>query len=441
MTQPSTKPPSYDIEEILTRLPDLTQLFERDGHTPKKFGGGWFVRCPFHEDGSPSCHIHNERGKFHCYGCGAKGDAIDYYQKTRDLSFQDTLVELAHIAGVGPTCDTSQPVTRASKSAAPPTVVAPLLGPALEKWQAACQSLLADGAEIERIAAWRGIEPGAVAFAAARGLIGSYPYWGVTREAFLVEMPTSDSGMLPVSVHVRLAPGSKGNEASEKKASWRYDPPGCGAWPWVVGDLATARHIFVVEGQWDALALISMMGWHVVFPPTIAVAGLRGAASVQKLLAHPINPEAYIFAIADADAAGEKWFEEKGLLAMLGDRLRKRQRLHAFWPNSPGSDLNDMVKSGSFTRNHMLALLLPRLPTAKASRPPGLTFVQWCRRHRTDPAPLGAAAAHILSDRSRPKGRRPPIVWVRHWDKTGVPPDLLTALNDALHAFRTHPGA
>ena len=67
MTQPSTKPPSYDIEEILTRLPDLTQLFERDGHTPKKFGGGWFVRCPFHEDGSPSCHIHNERGKFHCY--------------------------------------------------------------------------------------------------------------------------------------------------------------------------------------------------------------------------------------------------------------------------------------------------------------------------------------------------------------------------------------
>ena len=121
-----------------------------------------------------------------------------------------------------------------------------------------------------------------------------------------------------MSVHVRLAPGSKGNEASEKKASWRYDPPGCGAWPWVVGDLATARHIFVVEGQWDALALISMMGWHVVFPPTIAVAGLRGAASVQKLLAHPINPEAYIFAIADADAAGEKWFEEKGLLAMLG---------------------------------------------------------------------------------------------------------------------------
>ncbi len=105
------------------------------------------------------------------------------------------------------------------------------------------------------------------------------------------------------------------------------------------------------------------------------VPGLRGAASVQKLLAHAINPEAYIFAIADADAAGERW------------------------------------------------------------------FVRWCRRHRTDPAPLRAAAAHILSDRSRPKGRRPPIVWVRHWDKTYVPPDLLAALNDALHAFRTHPGA
>ena len=35
------------------------------------------------------------------------------------------------------------------------------------------------------------------------------------------------------------------------------------------------------------------MGWHAAFPKTTAVAGLRGATSVQKLLAHPINPQVH----------------------------------------------------------------------------------------------------------------------------------------------------
>ena len=429
---------TYDIPAILDRLPEFTLLFERDGHTPHRSGGGWFVACPFHDERSPSCNINNERQKFHCYGCGASGDPFDYWQKSRDLSFQDALEQLASIAGVGPSTATSQPVTRTPRPSPAAAPVAPLSGPALTKWHAATQHLLADPAEIHRIATWRGIEPAAVAFAAARGLIGSYSYWGIQREAFLVEMP-SPSGLLPVSVHIRLAPGTKGNEDS-RKASWRYDPGGCGSWPWVVGDLATAKHIFLLEGQWDALALISMMGWHTAFPKNVAIAGLRGATSIQKLLLHPINPKAYIFAMADADGAGAKWFEEKGLLNTLAARLENQNTLHAFWPDQPGSDFNDMVKSGAFTRDIMLLLILPHLP-AKAPLPAGPTFTQWCRRHAKDISATGLAASHVIADRSSPKGHRPLSAWMQHWNLSGLPPDVKRALHEAWDAYRANPSS
>lgn len=431
-------PHTYDIAAILDRLPEFTLLFERDGHTPHRSGGGWFVPCPFHNEKTPSCSINNKRQKFHCYGCGAAGDPFDYWQKAHDLTFQEALEQLASIAGVGPACQISAPVQHALKPAITAVPILPLAGPALAKWHHATRAMLSAPAEIARIATWRGIHPEAVAFAAARGLLGSYQYWGLAREAFLVEMP-SPSGLIPVSVHVRLAPGSKGNEYDLKKASWRYDPAGCGAWPWVVGDLATAKHIFVIEGQWDALALISLMGWHTAFPKTVAVVGLRGATSGQKLLHHNINPEAYLFAMADADGAGDKWFEDKGLLASLGARVRKH-RLHAFWPDATGDDLNDMVKNGSFTRELMLALLRPMLPS-KLTRPPGPTFVQWCRKHSKDSSPEGIAARYILADPIRPRGRRPLTVWKRHWQRTAVPADLLPGLHAAWDTYRAHPTA
>ena len=337
---------------------------------------------------------------------------------------------------MGPSVHLTTAPARAPRAPGIPKPVVPLTGSALDKWHYATAALLASPHEIERIAKWRGLGEAAVAFAAERGLIGIYQYWGIPREAFLVETPSPD-GLLPVSVHVRLAPGSRGNEG-QTKASWRYDPPGCGAWPWVVGDLATAKHIFIIEGQWDALALISVMGWHLSFPPTTAVAGLRGATSVAKLLLHPINPDAYIFAIADADGAGAKWFDENGLLAALTERINHPDRLHAFWPATPGADLNDLVKRGELTRPHLLDIILPLLPPRRTLRLP--TFVEWCRRHAQDEDPIGASVRHVLSDPVRSRWpRRPLRAWLAHWQRTEVPAPLLQNLEAAWKNYHADP--
>lgn len=50
------------------------------------------VKCPFHNDKTPSLHIH--RNLFYCHGCGEKGDTIKFIMKTKGLSFPEAVKSL-----------------------------------------------------------------------------------------------------------------------------------------------------------------------------------------------------------------------------------------------------------------------------------------------------------------------------------------------------------
>lgn len=43
-------------------------------------GREWKACCPFHEDRTPSFTINDEKGFYHCFGCGAHGDVLDLIQ-------------------------------------------------------------------------------------------------------------------------------------------------------------------------------------------------------------------------------------------------------------------------------------------------------------------------------------------------------------------------
>lgn len=51
--------------------------------------GKYMACCPFHDDSTPSLSIRDDIGLFHCFGCGAKGDVIDYIQMCEDVSFSE----------------------------------------------------------------------------------------------------------------------------------------------------------------------------------------------------------------------------------------------------------------------------------------------------------------------------------------------------------------
>lgn len=66
----------------------------------QKAGREWKACCPFHKEKTPSFTVNDEKGFYHCFGCGAHGDAIRFLTETRGLPFIDAVKELADGAGM-----------------------------------------------------------------------------------------------------------------------------------------------------------------------------------------------------------------------------------------------------------------------------------------------------------------------------------------------------
>jgi DNA primase len=63
-------------------------------------GRGFKARCPFHKERTPSFVVSSERQLFHCFGCGAGGDAFSFVMKHDGLEFAEALQLLARRAGI-----------------------------------------------------------------------------------------------------------------------------------------------------------------------------------------------------------------------------------------------------------------------------------------------------------------------------------------------------
>lgn len=56
--------------------------------------------CPFHSEKTPSFTVSDEKGFYHCFGCGAHGDVIRFVMESEHLSFPETVERLAGEAGL-----------------------------------------------------------------------------------------------------------------------------------------------------------------------------------------------------------------------------------------------------------------------------------------------------------------------------------------------------
>ena len=56
--------------------------------------------CPFHNEKTPSFTANDDKGFYHCFGCGAHGDIISFTMETEGLSFPEAVEKLAEIAGL-----------------------------------------------------------------------------------------------------------------------------------------------------------------------------------------------------------------------------------------------------------------------------------------------------------------------------------------------------
>ena len=56
--------------------------------------------CPFHNEKTPSFSVNEEKGFYHCFGCGEHGDIISFTMKHGNMDFRAAITELANMAGV-----------------------------------------------------------------------------------------------------------------------------------------------------------------------------------------------------------------------------------------------------------------------------------------------------------------------------------------------------
>ena len=56
--------------------------------------------CPFHNEKTPSFNVSSSKQFYHCFGCGAHGDAIKFLQEYDNLTFIEALTKLAQAANL-----------------------------------------------------------------------------------------------------------------------------------------------------------------------------------------------------------------------------------------------------------------------------------------------------------------------------------------------------
>ncbi|MCG2581286.1 MAG: DNA primase [Marinobacter sp.] len=90
--------PQRFVEDLLDRV-DLAELIG-SRITLKKAGANYKACCPFHDEKTPSFNVRPDKGFYHCFGCGAHGDAISFVREFEGLGFTEAVEELAKRAGL-----------------------------------------------------------------------------------------------------------------------------------------------------------------------------------------------------------------------------------------------------------------------------------------------------------------------------------------------------
>jgi DNA primase len=248
-------------------------------------------RCPFHNEKTPSFHVVEDKGFYHCFGCGAHGNAVDFVIAIEGLGFAEALARLSELTGIeaprrdGPAappperglltaCEAAaawferqlrEPVGRAAlaylgRRAVPAELIGRFrLGYAPAARQALRQALRAEGFDDDRLI--------------AAGLLVTPEEGGEPFDRF------RDRLMFPIADRAGRTVGFGGRALGEAKAKYLNSPETelfhkgrllynlAGA----AGPAREAKALVVVEGYMDVIGLARAGIDHVVAPLGTAV--------------------------------------------------------------------------------------------------------------------------------------------------------------------------
>jgi DNA primase len=90
--------PREFIDEVLRRI-DVVDVVS-DALPLKKSGSNYLGLCPFHNEKSPSFTVSQDKQFYHCFGCGAHGNAVTFLMEHERLGFVEAIHDLAARTGL-----------------------------------------------------------------------------------------------------------------------------------------------------------------------------------------------------------------------------------------------------------------------------------------------------------------------------------------------------
>ncbi len=307
---------------------DLAGLIESDLGVATKRGNHLFWRCPFHDDRDPSLTVYHDPDgdRYHCHGCGARGDVFDWQRHRRGLDFQAAVAELS-----------GQPTS--TNHTQPRPAPRPVKQPPPDDWQTAAMQVVLDceaelwggrhGAVVDWLAG-RGLEPATL----RRWMIGFNPK---ARELHGLWVPR---GIIIPHWHeaTNTLWGIKVRQGQGAKQKYSHVKGGTDG---LFGADTLAGHdvAVVCEGEFDTMLLHAHVGNLVA----VVTLGSASAKDVDPFLPWLLRVDKLLIA-TDADRAGDQAAEYWLKLTKRARRLRP--------PVEPadGKDVTDFWKAGGDLR-------------------------------------------------------------------------------------------
>ena len=108
--------PQEFIQSLLGRV-DIVDVVDRHVKL-KKAGSNYQACCPFHTEKTPSFSVSPTKQFYHCFGCGAHGNAIGFLMEYQGLAYPEAIRALAESVGM-PVPETRTPRQKSAEAQAP----------------------------------------------------------------------------------------------------------------------------------------------------------------------------------------------------------------------------------------------------------------------------------------------------------------------------------
>ena len=111
----------FDVAAVRHDYP-IEAVVAASGIELTRRGRGFMGCCPFHDDSTASLSVGGVPDRFHCFGCGAGGDVIEYVHRFTGLAFPGAVQALqSGTAFRGAAPSPTRPVQRLTRAAEPTT--------------------------------------------------------------------------------------------------------------------------------------------------------------------------------------------------------------------------------------------------------------------------------------------------------------------------------